>query len=206
MRYFAMIDGERRGPYELDQLSAAGVRPDTYVWCKGMADWQKADEVADICRFYRRRIFDLMHPQRPAAGTQTDAQAAPAEADDPYADVPPRFRAMVRRGGVPPEGIRDDTPDTSVPPSPTLFIAIFLTLFCFPLTGFVAIYYSYRARAAWTESRRSNSKRGKPLYTDSEREQLRADAHDYDRSAKMWTGITFFLGLILFAFMGHKFF
>ena len=113
---------------------------------------------------------------------------------------------MVRRGGVPPEGIRDDTPDTSVPPSPTLFIAIFLTLFCFPLTGFVAIYYSYRARAAWTESRRSDSKRGKPLYTDSEREQLRADAHDYDRSAKMWTGITFFLGLILFAFMGHKFF
>lgn len=204
MRYFAMIDGERRGPFSLDQLSDAGVRPDTYVWCKGMDDWQKAEEVADICRHYRRRIFDLMHPSSPGTGSARDAEAAPAA--DPYADIPPRYRAMARRAGIPPAGTAERRPDTSMPPSPTLFLAIFLTLFCFPLTGFVAIYYSYRARAAWTESLRSESKNDRKLYSDSEREQLRADAHDFDRSAKMWTGITFFLGLILFAFMGHKFF
>ncbi len=43
MRYFAMIDGERRGPFGLDELADAGVRPDTYVWCKGMSDWEKAE-------------------------------------------------------------------------------------------------------------------------------------------------------------------
>ena len=64
MRYFAMIEGERRGPYELAELADAGVRPDTYVWCKGMDDWQMAEDVADICRFYRQRIFDLTHPTR----------------------------------------------------------------------------------------------------------------------------------------------
>lgn len=46
MRYFAMIDGERRGPFELSQLADAGVRPGTYVWCKGMDDWEKAEDVA----------------------------------------------------------------------------------------------------------------------------------------------------------------
>ena len=35
MRYFAMIGGEQRGPYELTELSEAGVTPETYVWCKG---------------------------------------------------------------------------------------------------------------------------------------------------------------------------
>lgn len=209
MRYFAMIDGERRGPIELDGLAEAGVRPDTYVWCKGMADWEKAEDVADICRYYRRRIFDLMHPSRRRESTDksagSDESAEPA-GEDPYAVLPPRFRELARRAGTPPRGIRDDSPDTSVPPSPTLFLSILLTLFCFPLTGLVAVFYSYKARVAWTESQRSRSRNDKDLYSDSEREQLRADAHDYDRSAKMWAGITFFLGLILYAFMGHKFF
>ena len=50
MRYFAMIGGEQRGPYELMELSEAGVTPETYVWCKGMADWQPASDVAEIGR------------------------------------------------------------------------------------------------------------------------------------------------------------
>ena len=81
-----------------------------------------------------------------------------------------------------------------------------MTLFCFPFTGLVAIYYSYKARSAWQESWRSQQKANKPLYSDSEREELRKQAHDYDRQAKMWIGITFFLSLILYAFVGHKMF
>ena len=38
MKYYAMIDGERRGPYELDRLAEAGVRPETYVY--GVRVWR----------------------------------------------------------------------------------------------------------------------------------------------------------------------
>lgn len=205
MRYFAMIDGERRGPFGLDELADAGVRPDTYVWCKGMSDWEKAEDVADICRFYRQRIFDMMHPSEQRLPARQES-AAPDDGSDPYDQVPERFRNMVRRSGEVPQGFVPDEPDTSVPPSPTLFMAVLLTVFCFPPTGFVSIYYSYKARRAWIEAVRSESKKDKPLYSDAEREECRRQAHDYDRQAKMWIGITFFIGMILFALLGKKMF
>ena len=39
-RYYAMIDGVQKGPYTLEELPLAGVRPSNYIWCKGLQDWQ----------------------------------------------------------------------------------------------------------------------------------------------------------------------
>lgn len=199
MRYFAMIDGERRGPFELDQLPDAGVGPDTYVWCKGMDDWEKAADVADICRFYRQRLFNLAHPQHePATAVPKIDQLQERHPVDP---VNPRF---LRPGDM--EYDPADPIDPSLPPSSSnLIVAILLTLFCFPFTGLVAIYYSFMARKAWMEAGKSNSAQ-KKLYTDAEREECRKQAHAYDRNARMWIGITFFLGIILYAFLGRKIF
>lgn len=206
MRYFAMIDGEQRGPFELGELAAAGVGPDTYVWCKGMADWQKAEDVADICRHFRQRIGDLMHPQPKAPDAQPMQYEGFAPGVDPYETVPLRYRNIVRRSGEIPGPPQVEGPDTSRPPTPTLFLSLFMTLFCFPITGLVAVYYSYKARVAWQESQRSESNNNRQLYNDSEREELRRKAHDYDRQAKMWIGITFFLSIIFYAFVSHRFF
>lgn len=204
MQYYAMIEGEQRGPYELGQLPEAGVRPGTYVWCKGMDSWEKAEDVADICRYYRQRIFDLTHPSRPQSPPPTpqDQEAS----DDPFESVPLRFRGLVRRSGEVPGPAQDpDWTDTSTPPVSTIILATFLTVFCFPITGVVAIYYSMMASKAWNEATRSQSKQQKALYSEQEREELREQAHDYSRSAKMWIGITFFMGLILYAFLGRTF-
>lgn len=198
-----MIDGERRGPFELDRLAEAGVRPGTYVWCKGMADWEKAEDVADICRFYRQHIFDIMHPSQAQANPAAPLQQT--EAADPFADIPLRYRGMVRRTGEEPGPKIESEQDITRPPAPTLFLSLFLTLFCFPITGLVALYYSYKARSAWQEANRSESRNNSPLYSDKERDDLRRQAHDYDRQARMWVGITFFLGMIFYAFMSHKF-
>ena len=192
MRYFAMIDGRRCGPYTLEQLPDAGVTPQTYVWCKGMDDWQQAADVADICRFYRQRLFGLMHPDR---WQQPPAQQSP---EQPAPDDPRYLSVRTLRPDL------DDLGDITSPPTSMLLISLLLTLFCFPLTGFVAIYFSYRSRQCWEESRRSLTKGSKNLYTEKEREKLRTDAHDYARQAKMWAGITFFLGIILYAFLGHS--
>ena len=64
-KYYAMINDRRCGPFTLEELSDAGVRPDTYVWSRDLPDWTHADEVADICQFFRKRIADLKRP-RPA--------------------------------------------------------------------------------------------------------------------------------------------
>lgn len=206
-----MIDGRSSGPYTLDELAAAGVRPDTYVWCKGMPDWEKAEDVADICRYYRQRIFDLTHGgasrKAPEAGSDVEQYSETGD-QDPYAMVPARFREMARKSGIPPESFAADGEDSDIsrPPMPTMFLAILMTLFCFPITGLVAVYFSFRARKAWEESRRSVAKGSRELYSTKEREQFQWQAHDFNRRAKMWIGISFFLGIIMSALVGSRFF
>lgn len=208
MRYFAIINDERCGPYELEELAQAGVGPDTYVWCKGMADWEKAGDVADICRYFRRRVYDHTHgtPLQPSVNPTSVPQQAEVSTEDPYASVPLRFREAVRRSGQDaPAPVGEDT-DINHPPANTMIISLALMLFCFPITGLVALYYSFQARRHWIESNRSETKGSRALYDDKERERLRRNAHDCDRQARMWIGISFFLGVIFYAFLGHKFF
>lgn len=198
MKYYAMIDGEQRGPFLLEELPLANVRPDTYVWCKGMKDWQRAEDVADICRFYRCRIFDMMHPSEAQANQpQQEEKESAGDDDDPYAAVPLKFRWMVRKSGMePPPPVPENRENHDLPPMSMMVPAIFLTIFCFPPTGFIAIYYSYMASRSWIAAEKSSDQ--------NEKERLRKEAHNHSRNAKMWTGITFFLGLILIAFIGHK--
>ncbi|MDE7181364.1 MAG: GYF domain-containing protein [Muribaculaceae bacterium] len=209
MRYFARINGEQRGPFTLNELPEAGVGPKTYVWCKGMEKWERAEDVADICRFFRQRIFDLMHgaPATPAA--EAPAQPDNDEEDiDPYENVPVRFRNIARREGIDPEsfGPLNPEPDLSRQPFPLLSIAIIVTLFCFPLTGVVAIYYAYKTRKIWEEAGRSQAKNSKELYNNDERNRLRREAYECHRKAMMWTGITFFAGIILTGILSSRMF
>jgi len=202
-----MISGEKCGPYELEDLAKAGVDPDTYVWCKGMADWEKAGDVADICRYFRGRVYDRAHgtPLHHPENQASVSQPAEVRTEDPYAGVPLRFRDAVRRSGQKVPVPAGDDVDINRPPANTMIISLVLMLFCFPITGAVALYYSFQARRSWIESNRSEAKGSRVLYDDRERERLRRSAHDYDRQARMWIGISFFLGVIFYAFLGHKF-
>ncbi len=185
LKYFAIIDGEQKGPFELEELGAAGVRPSTYVWCKGMPDWEKAEDVADICRFYRIRLHDLMHPGSVEAEKRNNAQQnLPASSDS--ADTPPAFPTRFDRyladqdAHIPTLDEIDAMKNKDIPPVNMLPAAIIATILFFTPTGIVAIYYAYKTKKLW-------------------REGLHEEAHENSRSAKMWTGISFFLGLIFYA-------
>lgn len=185
MRYFAMIDGECRGPFEISELVAAGVTPHTFVWCKEMTDWQPAEEVADICRFWRRRL----------AGESDDNDAPAREADSGQSQD---FMSLsIGRGLIiGPDNDKMLNPDKETertPPPGGLIWAVLTTILCFPPTGFVAIYMFWLSAAEWKQSIQS------PKVEDAER--LRAASWNHSRLGRMWTGITFFLGLILYAFM-----
>lgn len=185
--YFVMIDGERRGPFTLDALHEAGVTPDTYVWTKGMDDWEQAADVADICRFYRQRIFDKMHPVPDHKG---EPQLPQVE------ETPPPGS-----GGYPFPMPPDEPENPDLPPASLLAVSVLLTLLCFPPTGFVAIYYSMMSRKAWDQWTKGGAANDKDPNLSGNRKDYRHIAHDAAHNAKMWVGITLFLGLILYAFL-----
>lgn len=102
MRYFAMIDGRQYGPMELDDLVKEGVRPDTYVWCKGMDDWTEASEVPDICRYFRQRLSGTLPPQKYFGPLDDDGLriADEEEQERLLNQLPPMARGFVRKSGI----------------------------------------------------------------------------------------------------------
>ena len=102
MKYFAMIGGRRYGPMDLDGLVREGVRPDTYVWCKGMPDWIKAEEVPDICRYFRQRLSGTL-PSQKAPGPQEQARLKAIDEEEQerlLSQLPPMARDLVRKSGI----------------------------------------------------------------------------------------------------------
>lgn len=102
MKIFAMIDGKQVGPLMLDDIVEAGVRPDTYVWCKGMADWQPASEVPDICRYFRLRLAGVLPDVRSkSAQNQADRFASEQEEQERLIrQLPPMAQNIVRKSGI----------------------------------------------------------------------------------------------------------
>ena len=47
-QYYLADDGQRRGPFPIEQLPAQGLTPDTLVWSEGMPDWRRADELIEL--------------------------------------------------------------------------------------------------------------------------------------------------------------
>ena len=183
-KYYAMIDGERKGPYTLEELPAAGVRPSTYIWCKGMPDWQKAEDNADVCRLFRNHLYDVMHPDADAVKlTPEELDKYKVKPDSKDKTYPSRFDYYLKDSGesLPTIDEIESNKDTSQPPVSMVVYAWLVTIFCCPLLGIVALVYAYKSKKAW--------KRGE-----------KAAAHEYNRSAMMWTGIAFFIGLIVYAF------
>lgn len=178
-KYYAMIDGRQQGPYELEELPAAGVRPSTYIWCKGMPDWQKAEEDPEVCRLFRNRLYDIMHPDlRPQQTSDSDTPANNDSADAPSSPVSFRHPGV----DLPSlEEIDNRIDKTKAPPSMVGY-AWLVTIFCFFPTGIAALVCAYKSKREWKAGNNEA-------------------AHSYAQSARMWTGISFFLGLIGYAFI-----
>lgn len=113
MKYFAMIGGQQYGPMELEDMVKEGVRPDTYVWCKGMADWSLASEVPDICRYFRQRLSGTLPSQISSDSLNANRMKAMAEEQEQLLNqLPPMARGYVRKSGIKlsKEDFRQDRP------------------------------------------------------------------------------------------------
>lgn len=141
MKYFAMIGGRQYGPMELDKMPDEGVRPDTYVWCKGMADWTPASDVPDICRYFRQRLSGTLPSQKNAyrQDTATLSAAEEEEQERLLNQLPPMARDIVRKSGI--KLTKDNFPDFEQRHFPKA-LPIILYIFCLLmiLIGFLIIH------------------------------------------------------------------
>lgn len=181
MRYFAIIDDHQQGPFTLEELAEAGVSPGTYVWCKDMEDWRQAREVGDICRHFRNRLYDKMHP------ALTAEQNEPKNVDNTgnnLPEIPLRFRRQLEKAN--PEDVDftnfGERIDYSQAPSTWFPFPILLSLITFFPLGILAVSQAHKAKKAW--------KAGKAI-----------EAYEFARRGKMAAGMSFSFGFILVAFL-----
>lgn len=185
-KYFAYIDGEQKGPFSLDQLADAGVRPSTYVWSKDMADWQRADQVDEIRNAFKRHIEirKEVTPEPPVTPQYTPTDEQPADGQDR-----PRFTGRFHLPEV------EEQTDINRPPQVSMTLAVLSLLLCFPPTGIAAVIYTYKAVKTWEEA----TKWGNGVKDNSE--ELKRKAHDYERLSKMWLGLTVAFGVIFWTLL-----
>lgn len=190
-KYFARFDRKTEGPFTLTQLVDAGVRPSTYVWCKGMDDWTKAQNVADICRAMRCRLAGLPIPGEETTEINTPATQGgiqgKSDTDNSIVNTGGQSGIFSRFGGFPENPLE---PDYNLKPlGISIFYAILLTIFCFPITGAVAIWAAYKFNSLWNMSEQEG-------ISGAEQRSLRIRAYEKARVYRMMVGLSLSLGLL----------
>ena len=171
MKYFAMIEGRRLGPLSIEELVNEGITPGTYVWRKGLPDWIPARDEAEICRHFRNRLHDLLHPSPPGNPPGTPAVTAhpePADEEKSYF----RLRAEI--------AARQEEEELHNPPSGCPAWLIILAFICFFPLGIAAALNNRKALGLWN-ARESQQ------------------AHDAARRARMSALLAICLGVMIFA-------
>ena len=126
---------------ELDEMVAEGVRPDTYVWCKGMDDWTPASDVPDICRYFRQRLSGTLPSQKYDFRKDIENRKADDEAEQErlLSQLPPMARDIVRKSGI--KLTKENFPDMENPHFPkALPIILYIVCLIVILIGFLIIY------------------------------------------------------------------
>ena len=62
-QYYIGRDNQQLGPFEVHQLLANGLTPDSLVWCNGMAGWQMAKDVPELSGLFVAQQPQYQQPQ-----------------------------------------------------------------------------------------------------------------------------------------------
>ncbi|MDE5774553.1 MAG: DUF4339 domain-containing protein [Muribaculaceae bacterium] len=183
-KYFVRLNRATQGPFTLSELVQHDIRPTTYVWTKGMPQWQRAEDVPDICRAMRFVLAGLPIPGEPSDNgailqhNNTGAQQQQQQ-DSP---TPFGFRSFPE----PPHNI-----DYNVKPKGvSIIMAVLLTICLFPLTGLITLWYACKFRYLWRSSEAED-------ISAADRHALRVKAYEKARMYRIMYFLTIFLTLIM---------
>ena len=75
-QYYLVKDGQRVGPFELEQLAQLELTPETLAWTEGMANWEPAGTIPALASIFAPKPAPAPQPA-PAPAPQPVQQAAP---------------------------------------------------------------------------------------------------------------------------------
>ncbi len=167
MKYWIVINNKQAGPYELEQLKALPVLPNTPVWHEGLDQWVPAAQVPEIVALFRPTQVSVPDSEKADESTDTeisdntDFQQNPAtESDDTvtvenntnestsatdytFTQTQPAFVQQQLQSQQQPQNI-----DAECPPS-YLGWSIASTLLCCTPLGVAAIIYSAKVKTKY---------------------------------------------------------
>ena len=81
MKYWFISNGERKGPYEMEELKQFGLTRTTKVWRNGLAQWVSAEELPEL-----NDILPPQYYQQPTPVTPIEIQPNTTSDYDEYYD------------------------------------------------------------------------------------------------------------------------
>lgn len=166
MKYYIARDNRPVGPFELRQLPENGVTASTLLWRSGLSTWLPADQIPEVKHFmetgdtppeFDQRLFNERFNPAPRSVSLYDT---------------PRWQHI------------DPTKQFDYYPCPNNYLAeaIVATLFCFPVTGIVAIVNAVAVNRLYAERR----------YEEAERKS---------KAARNWVIGSVALGVLFFIYL-----
>lgn len=123
--YYVNKYGQQAGPISVGQFSACGIMKDTLVWCEGMSEWKKAEEVEELKHLFAPATTNCPPPLQPSVAPQ------------------PPIAPGSNGAGIPPAGPTDQCPNNY------LVWTILATIFCCWPLGIPAIVYATKVEKLW---------------------------------------------------------
>ncbi|QZE15210.1 CD225/dispanin family protein [Halosquirtibacter laminarini] len=71
-KFFILKQGERQGPFTIDELMSQEIKRDTLVFCTDMSDWTRADEV-DLLK----ELISELPPEMPKTSPSKEEKLPP---------------------------------------------------------------------------------------------------------------------------------
>lgn len=182
MKYWVVIDNERKGPMTIDELKQIPeLTEQSYIWCEGMADWKHAGEVEELKSFFNGEMVENDEPKSESEANATEIHESEADVVDEAVETAKNASengdsAQSTQNGNKAWYEYGDIPNMANCPPTFLVLSIFMLLCCCQVFGIVAIVYSSQVRS---------------LYLSRQYEK----AERYSRNALIWCVISLFAGL-----------
>ncbi len=70
--YYVAVNGQKTGPFSINELKTQNIKRDTLVWTEGLSEWTKAEFIPAL-----KELFKAMPPPVPGSETKSSYQQAP---------------------------------------------------------------------------------------------------------------------------------
>lgn len=59
MKYFILINDDRRGPMEIAEMEELGLNPSSDIWAPGFPDWKPADSIPEFQKYFQAKASKI---------------------------------------------------------------------------------------------------------------------------------------------------